>query len=172
MIIWPQTILMLVCKFVICCRPLASKYNLLYKIQLQNSGCGTFCSREMHVVDIAFQLWVPVKVELALRWGMSSGGEAASSLRVYTWDEINQHNTAESLWVVIEGQVYDVTQFQEEVSVGYQPSINDTIKSVQNFRRISTVKSLKCDPSFYSDHDIVSLSCICACHVYLHTHSL
>ena len=42
---------------------------------------------------------------------MSSGG----GLRVYTWDEISQHNTAESLWVVIEGQVYDVTQFQEEV---------------------------------------------------------
>ena len=57
---------------------------------------------------------------------MSSGGEAASSLRVFTWDEIDQHNTAESLWVVIEGQVYDVTQFQEEVCLIDQNY--DTIK--------------------------------------------
>ena len=46
-----------------------------------------------------------------------SGGEASSTLPVYTWDDISKHNTAESLWVVIEGKVYDVTQFQEEVGL-------------------------------------------------------
>ena len=45
---------------------------------------------------------------------MSSSGEA-SSLPVYTWDDIGKHNTAESLWIVMDFKVYDVTTFQEEV---------------------------------------------------------
>lgn len=45
---------------------------------------------------------------------MSSSGEA-SSLPVYTWDDIGKHNTAGSLWTVMDGKVYDITSFQDEV---------------------------------------------------------
>lgn len=45
---------------------------------------------------------------------MSSSGETPS-LPVYTWDDIEKHKSAESLWVVIDGKVYDVTAFKEEV---------------------------------------------------------
>lgn len=48
---------------------------------------------------------------------MSGSSEDAGSLPTYAWDEIAQHNTPESLWVVMEGQVYDITQFQEEVYI-------------------------------------------------------
>ena len=40
---------------------------------------------------------------------------SGSQLPVYTWDDISKHKSAESLWVVIEGKVYDITSFQEEV---------------------------------------------------------
>lgn len=31
------------------------------------------------------------------------------SSRVYSWDEIRQHNTSQSCWLVVNGRVYDVT---------------------------------------------------------------
>ena len=31
----------------------------------------------------------------------------------FTWQEVRQHNTAESLWVAVDGKVYDVTNFLE-----------------------------------------------------------
>lgn len=39
----------------------------------------------------------------------------------YSWDEIKKHNTPDSLWVVIDGNVYDVTKFKEEVSKKLEP---------------------------------------------------
>lgn len=39
-----------------------------------------------------------------------------SSLPAYTAQEVASHNTTESLWVSIEGKVYDLTVFQETVS--------------------------------------------------------
>lgn len=30
----------------------------------------------------------------------------------YTWEEVSRHATADSLWIVIHGIVYDVTQFK------------------------------------------------------------
>ncbi len=36
--------------------------------------------------------------------------------KVYTWEEVAQHNNSESLWMVIHDVVYDVTKFMEEVS--------------------------------------------------------
>jgi predicted heme/steroid binding protein len=43
-------------------------------------------------------------------------GEAAAETRLprYGWDDIRRHCTAESLWVVIDGDVYDVTGFIRE----------------------------------------------------------
>ncbi len=34
-----------------------------------------------------------------------------------TWEEVAKHKTAESLWIVVDNKVYDVTGFMEEVSV-------------------------------------------------------
>ena len=39
-----------------------------------------------------------------------------ASLPSFTLEEIKKHNTAESLWLVIEGKVYDVTSFRKDVS--------------------------------------------------------
>ena len=39
----------------------------------------------------------------------------------YTLEEISQHNTAESLWLVVEGKVYDVTTFLEKHPGGQKP---------------------------------------------------
>ena len=38
-------------------------------------------------------------------------------LKVYSMEEVEKHNTAESLWLVIHDKVYDVTTFMEEVSM-------------------------------------------------------
>ncbi len=37
------------------------------------------------------------------------------SLPKYSWEEIEKHNSIESLWVVVDDTVYDVTKFAEEV---------------------------------------------------------
>ncbi|KAL5467687.1 hypothetical protein EMCRGX_G031950 [Ephydatia muelleri] len=34
-----------------------------------------------------------------------------SEERIITWEEVKKHNSAKSLWVVINGKVYDVTEF-------------------------------------------------------------
>lgn len=36
---------------------------------------------------------------------------AAAGKGKYTWQDVAAHNTANSAWVIIEGQVYDITQF-------------------------------------------------------------
>lgn len=41
----------------------------------------------------------------------------SSTLRAYTLEEVARHNTAESLWLVIEDKVYDVTEFVDEVLI-------------------------------------------------------
>ena len=38
-----------------------------------------------------------------------------SEERIITWEEVKKHNSAESLWVVVNGKVYDVTEFATEV---------------------------------------------------------
>ena len=36
--------------------------------------------------------------------------------KTFTWDEVAQHNSVSAgVWVVIDGLVYDVTQFVDEV---------------------------------------------------------
>ena len=49
---------------------------------------------------------------------MSGEGEKEESgreLPKYSWEEVAQHNSAESLWIVVQDKVYDVTKFMEEV---------------------------------------------------------
>lgn len=39
----------------------------------------------------------------------------ATSERLYTWEEVAQHNSVSTgVWVVVEGRIYDVTQFVDE----------------------------------------------------------
>ena len=38
-------------------------------------------------------------------------------LRMFSWEEVKRHNTAESAWVVVHDKVYDVTQYLDEVRV-------------------------------------------------------
>ena len=51
--------------------------------------------------------------------GMSGEGEkeqdSGSKLPKYSWEEVAKHNSAESLWIVVQDKVYDVTKFMEEV---------------------------------------------------------
>ena len=45
--------------------------------------------------------------------------DMAESLPYYTIEEVAEHTTQESgVWIAIEGNVYDVTQFLEEVRTG------------------------------------------------------
>ncbi len=47
---------------------------------------------------------------------MAAESEASEKeLEVYDWEEISKHNHSGSLWLVIDGKVYDVTDFMEEV---------------------------------------------------------
>ena len=40
-----------------------------------------------------------------------------SQLPRYTWEEISLHNSASSLWIVLSGKVYDVTNWREDVRI-------------------------------------------------------
>ena len=42
-------------------------------------------------------------------------GEEEESLAKFTWEEIAEHRSAESLWVVVHDKVYDITKFMDEV---------------------------------------------------------
>ena len=37
--------------------------------------------------------------------------EESTTLPLYTWKEVNRHNTPESCWIVVKGHVYDVTDY-------------------------------------------------------------
>ncbi|KAF7157329.1 hypothetical protein CNMCM5623_001452 [Aspergillus felis] len=38
----------------------------------------------------------------------------ASSLPIYSLQDVSRHNTSKDLWIVLDKEVYDVTQFQTE----------------------------------------------------------
>lgn len=37
------------------------------------------------------------------------------SVKLYSYEEISKHNTRSDLWMVIDGKVYDITPFADEV---------------------------------------------------------
>ena len=39
---------------------------------------------------------------------------ASEELKVYTWQQVAKHNTAEDLWIVVGDYVYDVTSYALE----------------------------------------------------------
>lgn len=39
------------------------------------------------------------------------------STQVYTYAEIAKHNNRSDLWMAIEGNVYDITKFLDEVTI-------------------------------------------------------
>ncbi len=43
------------------------------------------------------------------RVGTAAASCCSNSARAFTWDEIGQHNTPESCWIVAHGSVYDAT---------------------------------------------------------------
>ena len=49
------------------------------------------------------------------------GEGAAGELKKYSWEEVKQHSTSESAWVVLHDKVYDVTEFLDEVRVEHAP---------------------------------------------------
>jgi cytochrome b involved in lipid metabolism len=38
------------------------------------------------------------------------------SATIYSYEEIAKHNNRADLWMAIDGKVYDITKFQDEVS--------------------------------------------------------
>lgn len=37
------------------------------------------------------------------------------SVKLYSYEDISKHNTRSDLWMVIDGKVYDITPFADEV---------------------------------------------------------
>lgn len=71
---------------------------------------------------------------------MSSEGEkekeSGRELPKYSWEEVAKHNSAESLWIVVQDKIYDVTKFMEEVSF-----ITNNMCMVENQGPIPTFQS-------------------------------
>ena len=56
-----------------------------------------------------------------------------SELKEYTMDEVSKHNTAESLWIVADGNVYDVTKFLHHHPAGKEPLLNNGGKDISAY---------------------------------------
>lgn len=71
---------------------------------------------------------------------MATDASLQPELPRYTWEEVVSHNTPDSLWVVLDGNVYDVTAFSEEVCAavsqagrhGLQPALPWCIARARN----------------------------------------
>lgn len=70
--------------------------------------------------------------------------DASPTLRVISLDEIKQHTTDKSCWLVVHGKVYDVTDFLEEHPGGYDIILTSTGKdATQDFEEIGHSNSAK-----------------------------
>jgi cytochrome b involved in lipid metabolism len=46
---------------------------------------------------------------------MGKGSEDSNiQTKKYSWNEVKQHNSKNDLWIVIDGYVYDITNFQKK----------------------------------------------------------
>lgn len=37
------------------------------------------------------------------------------SVQLFSFEEVSKHNNKDDLWMIIDGKVYDITKFQDEV---------------------------------------------------------
>jgi cytochrome b involved in lipid metabolism len=55
---------------------------------------------------------------------MKVGDAPALDLKVFSWEEVRQHNTEDDLWVVFNGEVYDVSAFASNHPGGLKVLLN------------------------------------------------
>ena len=69
---------------------------------------------------------------------------AQSQQKIISMEEVKKHNTKKSLWIVINGNVYDVTKFLEEHPGGTKPLLVFAGKdATESFRSIKNHDSEK-----------------------------
>ena len=69
---------------------------------------------------------------------------SVENLPVFTEEEVASHNTKESLWLIIDGKVYDVTEFQGDVSCNASSSSLAGSYQVPLFPSLSILEDLMC----------------------------
>lgn len=52
------------------------------------------------------------------------------SVQLYSYEEVSKHNNRNDLWMIIDGKVYDITKFQDEVKKNYSSHFFRLIKRV------------------------------------------
>ena len=67
-----------------------------------------------------------METESVQQRGESEG--ASGELKKYSWEEVKQHDTSQSAWVVLHDKVYDVTKFLEEVRHVTRPLSRATVQ--------------------------------------------
>jgi cytochrome b involved in lipid metabolism len=76
----------------------------------------------------------------------------------YTLDEVQTHNTRESLWLIIDNDVYDVSTFVDEHPGGSKPFLKYAGTDITaKFASINAHKSSKDLPNFLATLKIGSL---------------
>lgn len=65
-----------------------------------------------------------------------------SASKIYSLEEVKEHTTAKSCWIIVHGKVYDVTDFLEEHPGGYDIILQVTGRdATQDFEEIGHSKS-------------------------------
>lgn len=85
--------------------------------------------------------------------------EAKKAGGTYTVDEVKKHNTKDDLWVIIDGQVLDVTKFAPDHPGGEAALMLYAGRDATEEVRTS---ALLCTLDFVSHQFLVPFSCVCA----------